>query len=126
MCVNTVLELTQHDEDLECIFDFGAGKGDIGRRLVNAGLRNLYGHDGSLAKKTSLMKQGSYREVTTYIVGKQNLPKQLKRKFDVVTCSENLGTHQFPAKCFEDMISALKPRGYAVFTVATKHLNADS
>jgi len=47
MCVKTVLQLVKHDEDLERIFDFGAGKGAIGQQLVKHGLKNLYGHDGS-------------------------------------------------------------------------------
>jgi len=70
MCVNTVFELIAHDEDLERILDFGAGKGDIGARLASRGLTNLYGHDGSQSKKASLMKKGDYREVITFIVGK--------------------------------------------------------
>jgi len=54
------------------------------------------------------------------------LPSSLKRKFDIVTCSENLGTNLFPARCFEDMLAALKPGGFAVFTIATKHLKHKS
>lgn len=70
MCVKTVLELTQYDDDLERIFDLGSGKGDIGKRLVQCGLNNLYGHDGSASKRTSLMKKGSYKDLANFIVGK--------------------------------------------------------
>ena len=50
----------------------------------------------------------------------------LRRKFDIVTCSGGLGTNLFPARAFEDMLSALKPGGHIVFTVSKKHLNGDS
>ena len=105
------------------MLDFGAGKGDIGRRLRLAGVENLCGHDGSESKVQSLTAKGDYQEVFNFIVGKQRLPREMMRKFDIVTCSENLGSNLFLARCFNDMLDALKPGGYAVFTLATKHIS---
>ena len=62
----------------------------------------------------------------SFIVGRQSMPREFRRKFDIVTCSENLGTNLFPAKCFDNMVEALKPSGYAVFTIPTKHLESDN
>lgn len=59
-------------------------------------------------------------------MGRQALPKEYRRSFDVVTCSGNLGTNLMPASCFEHMLGALKAGGLAVFTVSQKHLNFET
>lgn len=59
-------------------------------------------------------------------MGKQSIPREFKRKFDIVTCSDNLGTNLFPASCFKDMLGALKSGGYVVFTVPLKHLQPNA
>ena len=43
----------------------------------------------------------------------------------MVTCAGGLGTNLLPAKCFDDMINALRPGGFAIFTVSQKHLKRD-
>jgi hypothetical protein len=70
MCVQAVLELVAQDSNLEKVLDLGACKGDIGQKLTENGLSNVYGHEGSEAKKQRLLKKGAYREIETYIVGK--------------------------------------------------------
>ena len=50
------------------------------------------------------------------------MPTQYKRTFDVVTCTGGLGTNLLPARCFHDMLNALKPGGFIIFTVSQKHL----
>jgi len=50
------------------------------------------------------------------------LPKSYRRNFDLVTCAGNLGTNLLPARCFADMLGALRPGGHVVFTVSKKHL----
>lgn len=74
----------------------------------------------------SLLRKGIYKDIETFIVGKQGLPKSYKRAFDVVTCAGGLGTNLLPAKSFDDMINALRPGGYAVLTVSQKHLKPGS
>lgn len=59
-------------------------------------------------------------------MGKQGLPPSYRRAFDIITCSGSLGTNLLPAKCFELMLSALKPGGHLIFTVGQKHLSADT
>lgn len=71
-----------------------------------------------------LLRQGHYRNIETSIVGKQALSKAFRRSFDVVTCA-SLGITHLPARCFEDMLSALRPGGYLAFAVGTKHLGGD-
>mmetsp|Transcript_11634 Transcript_11634/g.15773 ORF Transcript_11634/g.15773 Transcript_11634/m.15773 type:complete len:110 (+) Transcript_11634:315-644(+) len=60
-----------------------------------------------------------------FIVGKQALPKSFRRNFDVVTCAGGLGINRMPARCFEDMLNALRPGGFVVFTVSAKHVGDD-
>ena len=88
------------DSDLTKVLDLGACKGDIGQGLAERGLTNIFGHEGSENKKQRLLKKGAYRDIETFIVGKQSIPLVYKRKFDIVTCSENLGTNLFPVQCF--------------------------
>ena len=64
---------------MDRVLDFGAGKGDIGKRLKAAGIESLYGHDGSESKVQSLTKKGDYKEVFNFIVGKQRLPRPMVR-----------------------------------------------
>ena len=71
-----------------------------------------------------LLRSGSYRDIEATIVGKQALPKSYRKNFDVVVCA-SLGTNHLPARCFEDMLSAVKSGGYLVFTVGSKHLGND-
>ena len=104
------------------ILDIGAGKGQIGQLLSEQGYTEIYGQEGSDAKKEYLMQKGHYKGIETFIVGKQSLPKIYRRQFDVVTCAGGLGTNLLPAICFKDMLKALKPRGHAIFTVSQKHL----
>ena len=106
------------------VLDFGAGRGHLGQLLTRRGFTEVYGQEGSEAKKQMLLKQGTYRDIEATIVGKQPLPRAYRKNFDVVVCA-SLGTNTLPARCFEDMLSALKPGGYLVFTVGTKHLSND-
>lgn len=70
------------------------------------------------------MRKGIYKEIETFIVGKQALPKSYRRAFDIVTCAGGLGTNLLPAKSFDVMLHALKLGGFAVFTVSQKHLKS--
>jgi len=69
-----------------------------------------------------LKTKGIYKDIETFIVGKQGLPPAYRRKFDIVTCATSLGTNLLPSKSFEDMLLALKSGGFVVFTVSHKHL----
>ena len=108
------------------ILDLGAGKGQIGKLLSEHGYTEIYGQEGSYAKKQLLMQKGHYKDIESFIVGSQPLPWTYRKAFDVVTCAGGLGTNLLPAKCFNDMLSALKPRGYAIFTVSQKHLKHEN
>lgn len=105
--------------------DIGAGKGQIGKFLSEKGYTEIYGQEGSEAKKQLLMQKGHYKDIERFIVGNQPLPRIYRRAFDVVTCAGGLGTNLLPAECFTDMLSALKPKGYVVFTVSQKHLKPE-
>ena len=107
------------------ILDIGAGKGQIGMFLSEKGYTEIYGQEGSLAKKQLLMQKGHYKDIENFIVGNQPLPRKYRRAFDVVTCAGGLGTNLLPAECFNDMLSALKPGGHAIFTVSQKHLKPE-
>ena len=129
MCFEAIVALVAGMEDPTGmrILDFGAGRGQMGQLLAQHGFTEVYGQEGSLAKKQSLERQGLYKDIETFIVGKQSLPKAYRRSFDVVTCSGGLGTNLLPAQCFSDMLNALKPDGFVVFTVSQKHMSeADS
>ena len=65
-----------------------------------------------------MLRKGNYRDVETFIVGKGSLPKKHREAYDWVTCAGGLGTSLLPAKCFDEMVTAMKPGGLAVFTVA--------
>ena len=71
------------------------------------------------------MQKGHYKDIERFIVGNQPLPRIYRKAFDVVTCAGGLGTNLLPAECFTDMLSALKPKGYVVFTVSQKHLKPE-
>ena len=141
MCVNGVLEVIEMMEAVshsesdvdDCglgnkILDFAAGKGLVGKKLAGKGFSEIYGQEGSKSKIHFLRKMGDevYKDVQTFIVGKQALPMAYRRKFDIVTCSGGLGTNLLPARAFEDMLSSLRQGGYVVFTVSQKHLSGDS
>ena len=132
MCVNAILELlaietegTDTDGRDSMILDLCAGKGQIGQLLSDQGFIQVYGQEGSQAKKQSLLKKG-YKEIETCILGKVGLPKTYRRTFDFVTCAGGLGTNHLPAHCFSDMLATLKSRGYCIFTVSQKHLRSDT
>ena len=72
-----------------------------------------------------LVRKGLYKDVESFIVGKQALPTSYRRAFDVVTCAGGLGTNLLPARCFDDMLTALRPQGHVVFTVSQKHLTEE-
>lgn len=139
MCVKGVLEViekvTESSESTSSghqnkILDFAAGKGLVGKKLAAEGFTEIYGQEGSQSKVPYLMRkvddQSVYKDVQTFIVGKQALPVVYRRKFDIVTCSGGLGTNLLPARAFEDMLSSLRKGGHVVFTVSQKHLNAGS
>ena len=127
MCAQAIIEVLSKDITSESFLDakvlqFGANNGNLGKLLAEQGLTELYAQCGSQAKKSSLKRKGIYKDIETYIVGKQGLPRPFRRSFDVVTCAGGLGTNLLPAKSFDDMLSALKSGGFAVFTVSQKHL----
>lgn len=100
------------------ILDFGAGRGQLGQLLTENGFNNVFGQEGSEAKKQFLLRKGYYADIVSYIVGKQGLPSAYRRSFDVVTCAGGLGTNLLPARCFDDMLNALRPGGFIIFTVS--------
>ena len=51
------------------ILDIGAGKGQIGRFLSEKGYTEIYGQEGSNAKKQLLMQKGHYKDIENFIVG---------------------------------------------------------
>lgn len=93
--------------------------------LKTQGFEHVYGQEGQTAKKNSLLRRG-YKDIETFIVGKQGIPKNYRRRFDFVTCAEGLGTGLMPSRGFEDMLTTLKPGGYCIFTISKKHLRDDS
>lgn len=107
------------------VLDIGSDNAQIGQLLHEHGMTELYAQCGSQAKKQKLERKGIYKEIETFIVGKQALPRTYKRTFDVVTCAGSLGTNLLPAKSFNVMLNALRPGGFAVFTVSKKHLTPD-
>ena len=107
------------------VLDFGSDNAQIGTLLKEQGLTELYAQCDTAAKKQSLERKGIYKDIESFIVGKQGLPKSYRRAFDVVTCAGGLGTNLLPAKSFDDMINALRPGGYAIFTVSQKHLKRE-
>ena len=130
MVTNTIKQLVagevdsvDHSAGRDCkILDFNARRGTVGKLLAEDGFSQVYAQEGSEHRKSALLKKGYYKDVEAYIVGKLALPHKLRRSFDVVTCSGGLGTNLLPARCFEDMLAALKPRGYVIFTLSQKHL----
>ena len=124
MCAQSIIEVCNQSQigHEAKVLDFGARSGQLGTLLVENGLNQVYGREGSDVKKQILERKGIYKEIETFIVGKQSLPKSYRRNFDVVACAGSLGTNLLPARCFADMLGALRPGGHVVFTVSKKHL----
>lgn len=131
MCVKAVLNLEDaHDINFDRttakILDFGCCNGAIGELFANEGFSEIYGQEGSKSKAKRVMERGIYKEVDTFLLGKQRISAGWRRGFDVVTCSDNLKMGLFPATCFTEMMRALKPGGILVFTIADKYLNEET
>jgi len=124
MCLSAINELLADRPDAfnHKILDYSAGAGSTGQLLVDHGYSEVYAQEGTLTKKQALERKGIYKDIETYIVGRQALPVPYRKTFDIVTCAGGLGTHLLPASCFNDMLWALKPGGHVVFTLSQKHL----
>jgi len=131
MCVKAVLNLEEaHDISFDRtttkILDFGCCNGAIGELFASEGFSEIYGQEGSKSKAKRVMERGIYKEVDSFLLGKQRISAGWRRGFDVVTCSDNLKMGLFPATCFTEMMRALKPGGILVFTIADKYLNEET
>lgn len=76
MCVRAVLNIVD-DMNIEDpgydskILDFGAGKGQLGKLLVEKGFSEVYGQEGSQSKTQFLLNTvGIYKDIQSFIVGK--------------------------------------------------------
>jgi 2-polyprenyl-3-methyl-5-hydroxy-6-metoxy-1,4-benzoquinol methylase len=131
MCVKAVLQLEDargisFDRTTTKILDFGCCNGAIGDLLASEGFTEIYGQEGSKSKAKRVMERGVYKEVDSFLLGKQRISTGWRRDFDIVTCSDNLKMGLFPATCFTEMMRALKPGGILVFTITDKYLNEET
>lgn len=72
------------------------------------------------------MQKGHYKEIESFIVGRQALPNHYRRNFDIVSSSENLGVGLMPSKGLKCMVKALKKGGIAVFSINEKLLDPET
>jgi len=105
------------------VLDFGVCNGEVGETLSRLGLTEVYGQEGSAHLRKRSMKKGHYKAIASFIVGKQAMPSNYARKFDIVSCSGNLGVGLMPSQGLNDMVKALKQGGYAVFSINEKLLD---
>ena len=90
------------------VLDFGVCHGEIGEIFNRLGFSEVYGQEGSAHLRKRSMQKGHYKAIASFIVGRQAMPSSFTRKFDIVSCSGNLGVGLMPSQGLHDMVKALK------------------
>lgn len=126
MVVQAILDLAESgylelDHVKTKVLDFGVSK--VGELFSSLGFTEIYGQEGSEQKRARSLTKGHYKEIESFIVGKQALPTHYRRNFDIVSCSGNLGVSLMPSQGLNDMVKALKKGGIVVFSINEKLLN---
>lgn len=131
MVVQTILDLAESsnfhiDVEETKVLDFGVSGGAIGELFSNLGFKEVYGQEGSEQKRARSLKKGHYKQIESFIVGKQALPSHYRRNFDIVSSSGNLGVGLMPSQGLTDMVKALRKGGIAVFSINEKLLDPET
>lgn len=123
LCVRELLTLKLTEDSVDVnpetskVLDVGAGNGQMGKILAECGFQNVTAQEGSEFKAEQCKTSGLYQEVHSFLLGKQGMPKELRRKFDVVMCSEGLGIGRLNASSIPEINKTLKEDGLAVLVI---------
>jgi predicted TPR repeat methyltransferase len=112
------------DVDLEVdILDMGCGTGLVGEHLKKLGFTNITGIDASPEMLEKARQKDAYKALDECFLGQPDLfPREYLSKFSVITASGVLAEGHLSNKFFDEMILALKPQGYAIFTTREEYM----
>ena len=105
------------------ILDFGAGSGLVGEFFSKMGFNQVYGQEGSTSRVKHLETLPYYQEIERYLIGRHRLPSKHAKSFDLVTFSGNINRGAYGKIIFKEMLNALKPGGFMLFSIDEKYLN---
>ena len=105
------------------IFDMGCGTGLVGQYLKERGFVHVIGVDASAGMLEKAREKASYEELHELFLGKpETFPKEYHNRFDAITAAGILAEGHLDNNVFEEMLIALKDKGYAVFATRTMYL----
>ena len=110
------------------IFDIGQGTGYMGKLLTDAGFNDIMGADASPSFVEKAEKTGWYKSTQVLWFGKgvDQLPDDLKNRFDLVMASGVFLEGHIPCDGFEDAHAMCKTGAYFITSIRKIYWDDDN
>jgi len=108
------------------ICDFGSGTGILGKYLVKAGYKNLWGVDGSEKMIEKCKPLGLYHDIRKVLVTVDPLPEEYKNKFDAVVSTGCFLKGHFPNGALDVILDSLNVGGIMFFSIRNFYLEPEN
>lgn len=103
------------------ILDLACGTGWVGELLFKSGYTKIDGIDASPEMMKLAEAKKLYSELHVGYLGNSTFPEKCVGAYDFVTLSGALNKNHAPPEALDDVFSALKPNGLAIFTIPDKY-----
>ena len=105
------------------IFDMGCGTGLVGASLKKRGYAKVVGVDASPQMLEESKTKEAYTELKELFLGSPDtFPEEFQNRFDAITAAGILAEGHLGPDVFNEMLLALRPQGYAIFTTREEYL----
>ena len=94
--------------------------------LAKLGYTIIDGNDGSQEMLKIAGEKSFYRKLFPFMIGKDPLPEDLEKDYDIVVSTGCLIRNHFPNTCFNEFIEVLKQGGLLVITCREVYLHNES
>lgn len=122
-CAELTQEVLGDQAETAQIFDMGCGTGLVGQYLKERSFKNVVGVDASAGMLEKAKLKEAYSELRELFLGlPETFPAEYHGRFDAITAAGILAEGHLDNKVFDEMLLALKTRGYAIFATRTMYL----
>ena len=105
------------------VLDMGCGTGLVGQYLKERGFTTIVGVDASKGMLDKAKTKNAYTDLEELFLGRpETFPEHFHGKFEVITASGILAEGHCDNYVFDEMLTALKEGGFAVFATRTMYL----
>eukprot|EP00992_Anisonema_acinus_P001993 TRINITY_DN10570_c0_g1_i1.p1 TRINITY_DN10570_c0_g1~~TRINITY_DN10570_c0_g1_i1.p1 ORF type:complete len:222 (+),score=62.37 TRINITY_DN10570_c0_g1_i1:69-734(+) len=98
------------------ILDVGAGTGEGGKKLADAGFKTIDGLDGSPLMLEKAKELGVYGKLFCQLVGEEPLADIPDNTYDVIVSSGSFYPYHMNGKCLPTLVRAVRPKGHLVLS----------